>query len=90
MGGTSYVIIKNMNEVIIDGCSLSISDVVAVARHKLPVRLDPDAELRMQASREVVEFAVKKKQVKYGITTGFGKFCDVIISEEDNAQLQKT
>ncbi|HPW02325.1 MAG TPA: histidine ammonia-lyase [Rectinema sp.] len=89
MGGTSYVIIKNMNEVIIDGCSLSISDVVAVARHKLPVRLDPDAELRMQASREVVEFAVKKKQVKYGITTGFGKFCDVIISEEDNAQLQK-
>jgi len=43
----------------------------------------------MLASRKVVELAVKKQQVKYGITTGFGKFCDVIISEEDNALLQK-
>ena len=63
MGGTSYAILESMNEVIIDGCSLSISAVVAVARHKFPVRLDPDAELRMQASREVVELTVKKKQV---------------------------
>jgi histidine ammonia-lyase len=78
-----------MDEVIIDGYSLSISTVVAVARHKIRVRLDPDAELRMRASREVVEYAVRKKQVKYGITTGFGKFCNVVISEEDNAQLQK-
>jgi histidine ammonia-lyase len=78
-----------MDEVIIDGCSLSIAMLVAVARHRVPVRLDPDAEERMLASRKVVELAVRKKQVKYGITTGFGKFCDVLISEEDNALLQK-
>ncbi len=78
-----------MNEVIIDGFSLSIAALVAVARNRAPVRLDPEAALRMRASREVVELAVRKKQVKYGITTGFGKFCDVIISEEDNALLQR-
>ncbi|GAB6277598.1 MAG: histidine ammonia-lyase [Rectinema sp.] len=78
-----------MNEVVIDGCSLSIAELVAVARRRILVRLDPDAEERMLASRKVVELAVKKKQIKYGITTGFGKFCDVIISEEDNALLQK-
>ena len=84
-----YGILKNMNDVIIDGCSLSIPELVVVARHKIPVRLDPDAEERMRASREVVELAVKKKLVKYGITTGFGKFCNVTISDEDNALLQK-
>ncbi len=78
-----------MDEVIIDGCSLSIAALVAAARHRVRVRLDPDAEKRMLASRKVVELAVKKQQVKYGITTGFGKFCNVIISEEDNALLQK-
>ncbi len=78
-----------MNEVIIDGFSLSIAALVEVARNHVPVRLDPEAERRMRASREVVELAVRKKQIKYGITTGFGKFCNVIISEEDNALLQK-
>jgi Histidine ammonia-lyase len=47
-----YGILKNMNDVIIDGCSLSIPELVVVARHKIPVRLDPDAEERMRASRK--------------------------------------
>lgn len=78
-----------MKEVIIDGFSLSIAALVDIARYRAPVRLDPEAATRMRASRDVVELAVKKKQIKYGITTGFGKFCNVIISEEDNALLQK-
>jgi len=78
-----------MQDIIIDGCSLSIPSLVAVARRKASVRLDPDAVARMHESHEVVDYAVKKRHVKYGITTGFGKFCNVIISEEDNALLQK-
>ncbi len=80
---------EDMKDFIIDGCSLTILDLVEVARHHRPVRLDPDAIARMQASRDVVEQAVRKKLIRYGITTGFGKFCNVHISDEDNALLQK-
>lgn len=45
--------------------------------------------MRMQASRAVVERCVEEQLVRYGITTGFGKFCNVVISKEDNTTLQK-
>jgi len=78
-----------MNEVRLDGCSLTLDDLVAIARSDAKVLLDEDAFARMQASRSVVERCVDEQLVRYGITTGFGKFCNVVISKEDNAILQK-
>jgi len=78
-----------MDEVRLDGCSLTLEDLVAIARHDAKVSLDKDAEVRMQASRAVVERCVEEQLVRYGITTGFGKFCNVVISKEDNTTLQK-
>ena len=40
-------------EVVIDGLSLSIQDVVDVARRRLPVRLSPDAVQRDLDPREI-------------------------------------
>ncbi|MCX7776034.1 MAG: histidine ammonia-lyase [Spirochaetaceae bacterium] len=80
---------RAMKHLVIDGCSLTIPDLVAAARHHVPVVLDEDAVRRMAASRAVVEDAMKNRLVRYGITTGFGKFCSVTISDEDNATLQK-
>jgi len=78
-----------MNEVRLDGCSLTLDDLVAIARSDAKALLDEDAFARMQASRSVVERCVDEQLVRYGITTGFGKFCNVVISKEDNAILQK-
>ncbi|MHB9152001.1 MAG: histidine ammonia-lyase [Spirochaetales bacterium] len=78
-----------MNEVRLDGCSLNLEDLAAIARNDAKVALDEDAFARMQASRSVVERCVDEQLVRYGITTGFGKFCNVVISKEDNAILQK-
>ena len=78
-----------MNEVLLDGCSLSLEDLVAIARNDAKAMLDEDAFARMQASRSVVERCVDEQLVRYGITTGFGKFCNVVISNNDNAALQK-
>ncbi len=78
-----------MEEVRLDGCSLSLETLVEIARHGTKVRLDEDAAARMQASRAVVERCVEEQLVRYGITTGFGKFCNVVISKQDNAVLQK-
>ncbi|MCE5256655.1 MAG: histidine ammonia-lyase [Spirochaetaceae bacterium] len=78
-----------MEDLVLDGCSLSLADLVLIARHGAHVSLDEDAIIRMKASRAVVERCVDEQHKRYGITTGFGKFCDVMISKEDNAVLQK-
>jgi hypothetical protein len=43
----------------------------------------------MAASRSTVDACVDGGLVRYGITTGFGKFSDLVISNEDNGALQR-
>ncbi|MDA8427255.1 MAG: histidine ammonia-lyase [Treponema sp.] len=78
-----------MDRVIIDGRSLTIKKVALAARFGAQVALDSEAEKRMSASRAVVDRCVDEELVRYGITTGFGKFCDVVISKDENALLQR-
>lgn len=78
-----------MGNVIIDGNNLTIEDVVHVARDGYRVELSSIAEERVLYSRKIVERYVNDEKVVYGITTGFGKFSDVVISKEDTEILQK-
>ncbi len=78
-----------MNKIVLDGKSLTIEDVVNVARHGYHVELAEDAEKKVEIARKVVEDFVKKETVIYGITTGFGKFENVHISQEDTKDLQR-
>ncbi len=73
----------------IRGEGLTIESLVAVARHGVKVSLAPEAKERVLQSRAAVERIISNKQVAYGITTGFGKFSDVLISAEETKQLQK-
>lgn len=76
--------------VCIDGRSLSIDDVVRVARGVAPVSLDEAALPDMEKSRAVVEeIASYRKTTVYGINTGFGSLKDVIIDSADLARLQR-
>ncbi|MGH7547225.1 MAG: histidine ammonia-lyase [Gemmatimonadales bacterium] len=74
--------------VIIDGRSLSIEDVVAVARRGVPVRIAPHALDGVRASRRTVENAIARGATMYGVTTGFGKLAHVRIPPERARQLQ--
>ena len=58
--------------VVLDGNSLTIDDVFAVAVESVPVSLAPLARQRAQASRRHIETLVERKAVAYGVTTGFG------------------
>ncbi|WP_427338923.1 histidine ammonia-lyase [Caloranaerobacter sp. DY30410] len=78
-----------MGKVIIDGYNLTISDVVNVARNGYIVELSDDAILRVKKARELVDKFVENEKVVYGITTGFGKFSETVISKEETKQLQK-
>lgn len=78
-----------MNKIVIDGESLRIEDVVNVARHDYQVELSPEAEVKVNRARAIVDKFVEEGRVEYGITTGFGKFSDVVISKEDTRKLQR-
>lgn len=78
-----------MNKILLDGQSLTIEDVVNVARHGYKVELSEEAVVRVERARKTVDDFVAAEAVIYGITTGFGKFENVHISQDDTKELQK-
>lgn len=78
-----------METVVLDGREASVKDVVLIARFGATAELAEEAVPRIEASRRIVERCVDESLVRYGITTGFGKFCDVVISKESNETLQR-
>src|SRR3954463_14220262 len=64
--------------IVLDGNSLTLDDVVAVANGAL-VELAPAARARMERANDVVASIVSSNAVVYGVTTGFGKLSDVVI-----------
>jgi histidine ammonia-lyase len=73
--------------VVLDGNSLTLDDVVAVA-NGAAVELAPAARARMLRANEVVTSLVESNAVAYGVTTGFGKLSDVAIPRDRLAELQ--
>src|SRR5713226_3890213 len=65
--------------ITIDGRSLSIADVVAVARGSAPVAIAPGSLAAVQASRSTIEAAVARGDSVYGVNTGFGKLANVLL-----------
>ncbi|EQB86997.1 histidine ammonia-lyase [Clostridium punense] len=78
-----------MKKVVIDGNSLTLEEVIKVARKNYKVELSEEAKKRVIKSRSIVDNIVENDEVVYGITTGFGKFSDVTISGEDCKTLQR-
>jgi len=74
--------------VTLDGQSLTLADVVAVARGNAPVALDPKALDAVRQSRRAVEAAVERGDTIYGVNTGFGKLAHVRIPPDQARQLQ--
>ncbi len=78
-----------MSRIIIDGNSLTLDDVINVARNNYNVELSDEAIEKVNKARKLVDRYVDEENVVYGITTGFGKFSDVVISKEESKQLQR-
>jgi histidine ammonia-lyase len=72
----------------LDGQTLTIAQVRAVAEGDAQVALSTAAATRMAATRKVVDDIVARNDVVYGITTGFGKLSDVAIPPDKLAALQ--
>ncbi len=73
----------------IDGNTLTIAAIVAVARHAEPAGLAADARQRMLTSHAWVSQMVAAGEPVYGINTGFGIFADQRIPPADSARLSR-
>src|SRR5262245_17430203 len=74
--------------VLLDGNSLTLNDLLAIAREHEPFALSEAARTRVAAARAVVEEFATHHEPTYGINTGFGDFAEVVIPEESLAALQ--
>lgn len=78
-----------MNIIEIDGNGLDLEKIILVSRKGLKVEITKEARKGIRESRKIIEQIVEEKKVVYGVTTGFGKFADVSISNKDCKTLQK-
>ena len=66
--------------IFLDGSSLTLEQLLAIADRDEPVALTDDARERVTASRAVVDARARGDEPAYGINTGFGSFADVRIA----------
>lgn len=78
-----------MKNLKLDGRSLSLAEIVAVAVDGGTVSIARDAYPRIEASRSVVEGLLVRGETAYGINTGFGKLSDVRIGPDQLEALQR-
>ena len=78
-----------METLFLDGISLTIEDFITVTRGHRKVGLTEESKSAVLKARALVDRFVKEHRVSYGITTGFGKFCDVIIDDDETEALQR-
>ena len=77
------------NTVILDGQSLTLQDIVNVARKGYKVEIQENAKkLVSECAASVLDW-VAEGRVVYGITTGFGDLASVVIPRDKSRQLQE-
>ena len=84
-------VVNNLDKTVIVGDkSLTIDDVVSVARHGAKVRLSDREDILqgVQASCDYIADAVASGAPIYGVTSGFGGMANVVISPESAQLLQ--
>ncbi|MGO2083412.1 histidine ammonia-lyase [Vagococcus sp.] len=76
-------------EIILDGKSLTLEQVIEVARQGARVSISDEAVEAVNTSRKIIDDIVASKKVTYGVNTGFGSLVKVSIPQEETRQLQE-
>jgi histidine ammonia-lyase len=78
----------NLSVMELNGQPLSLKEIAAVARGRESVNVADSAQVRLRASRKIIDDIVARDAVVYGVNTGFGKLADVRIENEELRHLQ--
>ncbi len=73
----------------VDGSSLTIEDVVRVARRGEKAELTPESAERIKRCRGMLDKKVTAGEIMYGVNTGIGEFSEVVLTDEQVKQFQK-
>lgn len=74
--------------IVLDGTHLTVPDVIKVAREHEPVTLSEASRKAVGKARVFVDEKLEQQAVVYGLTTGFGRFSDRFIPEDETSALQ--
>jgi histidine ammonia-lyase len=75
--------------IILNGTSLTIENLVAIARHGEKVELSSEALERIRICRNMLEEKLAAHEIMYGTNTGIGEFSEMILSDEQVKEFQK-
>ncbi|HMS64245.1 MAG TPA: histidine ammonia-lyase [Ignavibacteria bacterium] len=75
--------------ILITGKNLTVNKSIEIVLQNHKISLDKTSEKKILASRQLVEKWIADDKAIYGITTGFGEFKDVKISQKDIEKLQR-
>ena len=75
--------------IALTGSDLCFSDIDRVVRQGEQVQLAETARQNVLNARQFIHDVIDEERVVYGITTGFGKFSDTVISTEYTLELQE-
>lgn len=78
-----------MRAVELTTAGLGAAEVVAVARHDVPVKLGAEAREAMERSARVVQALSDSAEPAYGVSTGFGSLALVSIPKQQREELQR-
>jgi histidine ammonia-lyase len=76
-------------EVVIADAAIGWQDVVKVARHRHPLGLSASAWARIGEAREAVLAIAGSSKPHYGINTGLGALCSVVLDQGELQQLSR-
>jgi len=77
-----------VDEIVIDGNSLTIEEIISIKKYSTKVKLSEQCISSIIESRRLVEEIVSSGEVVYGINTGFGALSNVTIAPEKLEELQ--
>lgn len=75
-----------METIHLNGNSLTIKQVISVARNDAKVEIDTS---KLNKSRDFITKKVAENAIIYGVTTGFGSNADKFVDKQDSEKLQK-
>lgn len=78
-----------MQIIQIDGNSLTLEQIEAVALQDATIELSEPCVAKVQKCRDYVDKVISEGKIVYGLTTGFGKFSTVTIPLENIEELQE-
>ena len=75
--------------VVINGKTLTIGDLVKVARNNINVSVSDTSWERIDSCRKMLEEKIENHEIMYGITTGIGEFSEVTLNPNQTKEFQK-